>query len=235
MLVTGLARAGRFPAARVDAMIAAIGVKDLRKKISFKKVSVGGISGWRAEVRIPHSHEHRSAAVILRTIQKSRMTKCAKALAVRAFKLLGDAEGAIHGIDPRKVEFHEIGGLDSILDVCLAAAMFDRLGCPKLYCSPLPLCDGKIRCAHGALSSPAPATLLLLKQVPVYGIDSEGETVTPTAIAVLKAFGAEFGRWPAVKILDSVRVFGGRILPNVPNGAAFVLGEPLSKKTLKGL
>jgi pyridinium-3,5-bisthiocarboxylic acid mononucleotide nickel chelatase len=91
-------------------------------------------------------------------------------------------------------------------------------------CGPLPLCDGTVRCDHGLLPAPAPAVLDLLQGVPVRGIQSEGETVTPTAIALLKGLGAQFGAWPEMTIARTALVYGGRVLPGVPNGALFATG-----------
>jgi uncharacterized protein (DUF111 family) len=225
MLVTGLSKIGNFSSVQINRWIQDIGVPELKNSLKIHKAAVQGIAGWQAKVKVKHCHHHRPLTEIHRIIRKSRLSVPAKKLASAAFDLLAKAEGEIHHMDPRKVEFHEIGGLDSILDICLSSAMFAELDPAKFFVSPLPVCDGNIRCAHGILSAPAPATLLLLKNVPVYGIDSEGETVTPTAIALLKAFGASFGRWPSVKIKKSVRIYGGRLLPNVPNGAVFILGE----------
>ena len=147
-----------------------------------------------------------------------------------AFETLAIAEGEIHGKPPEEITFHEVGALDSILDICLVSAIFDQLSPDSFVCSPLPVCDGVIRCEHGMLAAPAPAVLQMLEGVPVYGIDSTGETITPTAIALLKALGARFEGWPAMTVEKVVRVFGGRIVPNVPNGAIFVLGRPHALK-----
>lgn len=101
--------------------------------------------------------------------------------------------------------------------------MFTHLAPKKVYCSPLPLCDCVIRCEHGYIASPTPAVQEMLRGVPVYGIYSKGETVTPTALAFLRAANAQFGNWPQVEVQDVVRAFGGRVLPGVPNGAMFFL------------
>ena len=176
-------------------------------------------------VAIPREHAHRSLADIRKLIEASGYTARARQLAQSAFERLAKAEGEIHGKPPEEVTFHEVGALDSILDICLVSAIFDLLSPDRFVCSPLPVCDGVIRCEHGMLAAPAPAVLQLLEGVPVYGIDSSGETITPTAIALLKALGARFERWPALTVQNVVRVFGGKVIPNVPNGAIFVLGS----------
>lgn len=115
----------------------------------------------------------------------------------------------------------------SASDICLAAALLDRIAPAALVCSPLPLCDGIVRCAHGILAAPAPAVQEMLGGIPVYGIPSTGETVTPTALAFLRTAGARFGSWPAMTVETVVRAYGGRLLPGVPNGAIFALGRSL--------
>jgi len=223
MLVTGLARLAAVSAEALQQLVGSIGIPALHGVLQIQRCSVHGISGWRAQIALAAEHHHRSLADIREIIGASAMTPTAKALALEAFTVLGRAESAIHDIPLEAVRFHEVGALDSILDTCLAAALLDRLAPKALYCSPLPLCDGVIRCDHGVLASPAPAVQEMLRDIPVYGIDSSGETVTPTAIAFLRAAGAVFGGWPQATIVDVARAYGGRVLPGVPNGAMFFL------------
>ena len=225
MLLTGFARLTDMDQPALDLMIHGIGLPPLNGCVAIKPAEVNQLSGWRAEVTLPLEHSHRSFDDIRRIIRASGLTPSAKALAEDAFHRLAVAEGVVHNRSPEQVTFHEVGALDSILDVCLSAALFDRLDVEHLRCSPLPVCDGTVQSAHGVLATPAPAVLLLLEGVPVYGIDSEGETVTPTALALLKALGAEFGPWPTMVVERVERVYGGRVLPNIPNGAIFALGQ----------
>ena len=228
MLVAGLAVIGGAAVEDLQELTERIGLPDLRGSISIEAAKLEGITGWRAAVRIPEparGHAHRHYSGIKQLIASSALSCGAQEIAQRAFADLARVEGEIHGVPMEKAAFHEVGALDSILDICLAAALFDRLAPDAFFCSPLPICDGVIHCAHGVLSSPAPAALKLLEGVPVYGVDSSGETVTPTGIAVLKACGANFGGWPEMTIIKSCRVFGSRSLPNLPNGAVFALGE----------
>ena len=234
MLLTGLARISATSQDALDRLVADLKLADLIGAARMVPKSVADIAGWGLEVTLPshdrhghgqgHGHAHRHLTDVARIIEASAMTARAKELALAAFTLLARAEGAVHGIDPGQVHFHEVGALDSILDVCVCCALFDRISPARFVCSPLPVCDGAVRCAHGLLPAPAPATLALLTGVPVYGIASEGETVTPTAASLLKALGAEFGPWPAMILERQERVYGGRVLPGVPNGALFALG-----------
>lgn len=223
MLVTGLAKLADLSNAELGIVVDSIGLPNLHDVITVAPHSVKGISGWHATIDLPHEHHHRSLKTILGLIEASALEPAAKALAADTFVVLGKAEAAIHDIPLEQVSFHEVGALDSILDICLSAALFTRLAPSSFHCSPLPLCDGVIRCDHGPLASPAPAVQEMLRGVPVYGIDSQGETVTPTALAFLRAAGAKFGKWPQVEIERVVRAYGGRVLPGVPNGAMFFL------------
>src|SRR5206468_12478842 len=112
------------------------------------------------------------------------------------FRSLAEAEGRVHGVAPEIVEFHEVGGLDSIGDICGIAVALEDLGVDELACSPLPAPRGFVDAAHGRLPLPAPATLELLRGAPIYGVDSAVELVTPTGAAVVAALASEFGPLP---------------------------------------
>lgn len=223
MLVAGLARLAGLPNAELGDVVDSIGLPALHDVLTVEPWSVNAISGWRAKISLPREHHHRSLATIEQIVTASSMAPAAKQLATDTFITLGRAESRIHGIPLEEVTFHEVGALDSILDICVSSALFATLAPANFYCSPLPLCDGVIKCEHGYLASPAPAVQEMLRNVPVYGIDSEGETVTPTALAFLLAAGARFGGWPEAEVREVARVYGGRILPGVPNGAMFFL------------
>lgn len=226
MLVAGLAGLGELDEAGLEAAVARVGLPDLVGAVRLVPRSAGGIAGIGLDVSLPPAHEHRHLADILAIIiAASGLEDSAKVMADRTFRLLAEAEAAAHGARPEQAHFHEVGALDSILDVCLACALVYRLGVDRIVCSPLPVCDGTVRCAHGELTTPAPAVLHLLRGIPVYGLASRGETVTPTGAALLRAMGATFGGWPPCVLRRHVRVYGGRLLPGVPNGAIFALGD----------
>lgn len=227
MLVTGLARMARVSDSELDALVESLGIPELCGVLKVRPHSVASISGWKAEITLPAAHAHRTLADIEALIARSTLSRSAAQLALRAFQILAQAEGRVHQIPPDQVHFHEVGALDSILDTCIAAALFSRVAPVRFVCSPLPVCDGYIQCEHGLLASPAPAVLEMLSGVPVYGVSARGETVTPTALAFLKAANADFARWPSFTVESSARAYGGRVLSGVPNGAIFVLGNAL--------
>jgi uncharacterized protein (DUF111 family) len=221
MLLTGLARLAEVSNSELSALVDALGVPALADSTRIEPHGVNGISGWRAQIDLPHEHHHRTLKSILGIIEASALPEPAKALASRAFTVLAEAEAKVHGVAVEAVHFHEVGALDSILDTCLAAALFTRLDPARFICSPLPMCDGMIRCEHGLLANPPPAVQEMLGGVPVYGVDAKGETVTPTALAFLKAAGAIFGKWPQCEVRSVVRAYGGKVWPGLPNGAMF--------------
>ncbi len=225
IMAAGLARMLDADQALLDAAVASIGLPELAGSVSVQPHSLHEVGGWQCRVNLPPEHSHRTLADIRVLLRASAMDEAAKALAEKAFTVLAEAEGAVHGKKADEVSFHEVGALDSILDSCLAAILFARLAPARFVCGSLPLCDGAVRCAHGILPSPAPAVMRLLREVPVHGIASSGETVTPTGLALLKAFGAEFGPWPAMTIEREALIYGARVFAGVPNGAIFAYGK----------
>jgi uncharacterized protein (DUF111 family) len=225
MLVTGLALMAEMSQEGLDLLLADIRLPALVGGARLVERSVHAVSGWGLSVSLPPETAHRSLKDILAIIRGSSLSVGAKAYAEKAFSLLAAAEAGVHGIAPSEIRFHEVGALDSILDICLAAMLFDILSPALFVSSPLPLADGGVRCAHGFLPTPAPAALALLDGVPVRGFPGSGETVTPTAIALLKAFGASFGPWPAMRIERRALVYGSKIFPDAPNGAVWACGR----------
>ena len=186
--------------------------------------TVGSIGGWHADVSLPRQHEHRTLRDIISIIDKSGMQDRAKELAQDTFTTLARAEAAVHGMPVEQIHFHEVGALDSVLDICLTCELFTRLSPDHLVASPLPVADGSVTCAHGVLPVPAPAVLQLLEGIPVRPFPGEGETVTPTAIALLRSLRAEFGPWPSMTVERHALVYGTRTFPGAPNGAVFAFG-----------
>ena len=198
---------------------------ELAGSVQLVRKEVNHIGGWHASVTLPHQHEHRTLTDILSLIASCGMSENGKALASRAFTLLAEAEGAVHGLTPKEVHFHEVGALDSILDMCMTCELFQRLAPSLFVVSPLPVADGFVRCAHGIIPVPAPAVLELMQGVPVRPFPGEGETVTPTAMALLKALDATFGPWPTMKVEKKAIVYGTKVFENAPNGAVFACGS----------
>lgn len=210
---------------KLDERLAALNLGNLIGRVKLVSRQVSQIAGMGLEVDLPKEHEHRHLKDIEEFFARAEIDDQARQLAVKAFRILAEAESAVHNRPVSEIHFHEVGALDSIMDIGLSAVLLTELAPTRLVCGPLPICDGVIRCQHGLLPAPAPAVLRLMEGVPVIGLASRGETVTPTALALLKAAGAEFGLWPALVVEKQTLAYGGRILPYVPNGAIFIRGR----------
>lgn len=227
MLLCGLASLLQIIDEELNYIVKSVGLEVLDNVVKIAPRFVHGIQGMSAVVNLPHEHCHRTNAEIQSIIEKSSLTEKAKQYAKDTFNLLAKAEATVHGKKMEEVCFHEVGALDSILDICVVCALFDKLQIENFICGALPLADGIIQCAHGLIPSPAPAVLQLLENVPVCAFTGKGETITPTAIALLKALKADFGLWPSMKIEKSILVYGSKVFENAPNGSIFALGQAL--------
>ncbi|MBI4774792.1 MAG: nickel pincer cofactor biosynthesis protein LarC [Deltaproteobacteria bacterium] len=183
-----------------------------------------GIGGQRFEVLHEAGHSHRGLGDITRMIEGSDLPSRVRSRSLEAFRKVAEAESRIHGLPVEAVHFHEVGAVDSIVDIVGIMLALDILGVEKAYCSPLPLGRGSISCAHGVIPLPAPAALEILKGVPVYGVELEGETVTPTGAAVISVVCLEFGPLPEMKVSRIGYGAGKREWPDRPNVLRAVLG-----------
>jgi pyridinium-3,5-bisthiocarboxylic acid mononucleotide nickel chelatase len=174
-----------------------------------------------------HGCLHRSWSDIRRLIENSDLVNSTKQRAVRVFQRLAEVEGRMHGRSPDEVHFHEVGAVDSIIDIVGAAIAWDFFHIDYAVASPLPLGSGWIETAHGRLPLPAPATLALLEGAPTYGSGLEVELVTPTGAAFLTALVDEFGLRPAMTIRKVGHGAGRRDLPDRPNILRVTIGETL--------
>lgn len=224
MFLAGLLRMTEIGESALDERLCAI-LPELAGTVRLVRRQVNHISGWHAQVLLPHQHEHRTLKDVTTLIATSSMHEAAKRLAIDTFTLLARAEGTVHEKKPEEIHFHEIGALDSILDICMSCELFIQLAPSHFVVSPLPVADGSVHCAHGVIPVPAPAVLELLEGIPVRPFSAEGETVTPTAAALLRAFGATFGPWPAMRVEKNALVYGTRVFLDAPNGAIFAYGE----------
>lgn len=223
IFLAGMLRMTECGPDETETLLAAI-MPELAGSLRLVRRQVNHIGGWHAEVSLPHQHAHRTLTDITELIAAGGMSDDAKRLSTDTFALLARAEAAVHEKRPEDVHFHEVGALDSILDICLSCELFVRLAPSRLVVSPLPVADGDVACAHGVIPVPAPAVLELMHGVPVRPFPGQGETVTPTAMALLRALGAEFGPWPAMRVEKRALVYGTRVFPDAPNGAIFAWG-----------
>lgn len=179
-----------------------------------------------------HSHEHghhhhnhsRNLTDIVNLIEQSQLAPIIKEQSIKIFRRLAVAEAKIHGTVPEKIHFHEVGAVDAIVDIVGAVICLQLLQVDKIVVSPLPMGTGFVRCEHGTIPVPAPATMELLKGLSTYGSDHKGETVTPTGAAILSTLADSFGAMPLMNVKNVGYGAGTRDF-GVPNLLRVVLGE----------
>src|SRR5437763_548807 len=179
MTLGALVDAGVDPRA-IESAVASLG---LDCALGFETVRRGGFRANYARVRAPHEHAHRHLHHIEAIIDRSTLTPRQNELAKRILLRLGEAEAAVHGIDLQKIHFHEVGAVDSIVDIVGAAVGLDLLGAERIEASPLPPGRGSVKAAHGRMPLPAPGTAELLKGVPLAESTADLEQTTPTGAA----------------------------------------------------
>jgi uncharacterized protein (TIGR00299 family) protein len=199
-------------------------VPTLRYTLSVSKKTVHSVRATRFHVVCPDQEPARTWKQIRSLIASSKLHPEVKETGINIFSRLAEAEGKIHGIALEKVHFHEIGATDSIVDIVAAAVGAHELGIDAFYFSRIPLGRGLTRALHGPLPIPGPATLELLKGIPVQGIDLDGETVTPTGAAIVRALGEGFGAQPGMTIEKIGYGAGQKDFPDRPNLFRLVIG-----------
>ena len=186
--------------------------------ISFESAETCGILGTRMRVcihgqeehshdtnhrpheRNEHHHEHRSLADIEEIIDSLDVSPRVKGDAKAVYMLIAEAESAVHGRSVSQVHFHELGAIDAVADVVTASMLFEQINPQRVIVSPVCVGKGYVKCAHGMLPVPAPATARLLQDIPIYAGDIESELCTPTGAALLKHFAGEFSSMPTMRV-----------------------------------
>lgn len=172
-----------------------------------------------------HVHCHRGLAEILAMLHRSEISSQAKVWAEKIFRRLAAVEAEIHGVTPEEIHFHEVGAVDSIVDIFGTCIALDLLGVEKIYCPGHKIGHGTVRCAHGLMPVPAPATARLLEGFPVTRLDIESELTTPTGAAVLTTLSSGTLYSGACKILATGYGHGRKEFDSVPNLLRSVLFE----------
>ena len=195
--------------------------------LATERAEVSGIGVLRASVGYPEEHAHRTFRDIRALIENAGLPDRASSCAIEAFRRLAVAEGAVHGEDPDNVTFHEVGAVDSIVDVVGSCIALDLLDADSVSCGPLPMGTGVVEAAHGPLPVPGPAVLEVLKGSRVRWTEEPRETTTPTGAALMSAFtGGAFSDAAPPMTLRSVGYGAGRAsLRDAPNLLRAVVGE----------
>jgi pyridinium-3,5-bisthiocarboxylic acid mononucleotide nickel chelatase len=193
-------------------------------EISEKRVNKAGLVSTQVEVLVQDRERERRLAEILTLVQESQLPEKIKDKALGVFQRIGSVEAKIHGLNVENIHLHELGGLDTIIDVVGVLLGMDLLDIDRVFASPLPLGTGVIQSAHGTIPLPAPATLALLEGVPIVGSEFNYELVTPTGAALLTNLVHEFGIIPTMRLLKTGYGAGKRDLP-IPNVLRLLIGE----------
>jgi pyridinium-3,5-bisthiocarboxylic acid mononucleotide nickel chelatase len=173
----------------------------------------------------PHEHAHRGLKQIREIINRAEISAGAKAKAVRIFEALGAAEAKIHNSDIEEIHFHEVGAIDAIVDIVCSAVGAEALNVDEWVCSPLNVGGGTVECAHGTFPIPAPATLELLKNAPVYSGQIQKELVTPTGAAIVSVLAHRFSSFPRMRTERTGYGAGSRDFKGHPNVMRLSVGE----------
>jgi hypothetical protein len=199
--------------------------------VSVEKVVKKGMGGSQAVVSVDedhHHHHHRHLHHIEAIIGGSDLDDRVKRDSIHIFHRLAEAEAKVHRTSVEKIHFHEVGAMDAIIDVVGAAAGFAALGIEEIHCSPLHVGSGTVECAHGTLPVPAPATMELIRGIPIYSTGVAGELLTPTGAAILTTLATGFGPLPAMTV-EKIGYGAGTSEPAIPNLLRLCLGRTVDE------
>jgi uncharacterized protein (TIGR00299 family) protein len=211
--------------------------------ISIDDINEQGMSGVRAKVKLnehhhhhhheqDHGHQHgRHLSTIQKLITESELPAAVKNQALEVFQKIGEAEAAIHGVDIEKIHFHEVGAMDSIIDIVGCCLALHKLGADEVSIRKLPQGHGTIECAHGTYPNPAPATLRILEGFPVQDVDEPFELVTPTGAALISSWRSAEVPGDGSRAVKTAYSFGHRKLSGRPNLLRATLYESSEDQT----
>lgn len=174
-------------------------------------------------------HAHRGLREIREIIGRAEIGQTARETAIRIFEVLGAAEAKIHNTNIEEIHFHEVGAVDAIVDITCAAVGAEALGVNAIICSPLNVGGGVVKCAHGTFPIPAPATLEILRNAPVYSGEIHKELVTPTGAAIVSVLASRYGSFPRMTPEKTAYGAGSRDLGEFPNVLRITVGETLEQ------
>lgn len=197
-------------------------------QLEFIKVKKHGIGGTKVNVLTEESHPHRGLKDIYDILEKSSLPEKTIEKVKNIFLTLAQAEAKVHHTQPEEIHFHEVGAVDAIIDIVGAVIGIEELGIEEIYASPLNVGSGFVQCAHGLMPVPAPATIEILKGVPIYSQGAKSELVTPTGAAIIKTLAKDFGSLPEFVVEHSGYGAGQRNL-DIPNLLQIIIGKKKKK------
>ncbi len=222
MLLGALVSAG-WPLERLQAVVQALKLEDVN--IQAEHVSKHHLIGTQISVLAPNAQPLRHPADLIALIEQADLSETVQKRAVDVIMALAKAEAQVHGVPLEEVHFHEVGAVDTLVDVVGTVAGLEALGVNQVVSAPLPWSHGTIQIAHGRFPVPPPAVTALLEGIPVIGVDVEGEMVTPTGAALVTCLADSFGLIPSMTVTRVGYGAGMRDWPDRPNLLRLVLGE----------
>jgi uncharacterized protein (TIGR00299 family) protein len=208
-----------------DAVLAGIASLGLPIEIAIEKVRKGGFAATQIFVDAPPQEDHRHLPEIEAILSRGTLTPTQRALALKIFRRLAEAEAAVHGVTVEEVHFHEVGALDSIADIAGSAIALDLLAVEKFTSGPVAVGGGTLKCEHGVMPVPAPATAELLKGVPLRPAPVKSELTTPTGAAILTSVVTEYIDTPALAIEQIGHGAGSKDFLEQPNFLRIFVGR----------
>ncbi len=202
--------------------------------ISAERVKRKAIAATKVHVEAGPQHHHRHLSDILKMIDSASLAPRAAENACKIFRRLGEAEAKVHNIPVEKVHFHEVGAVDSIIDIVGSAIGFDLLGITEFSCSALDVGSGRVQTEHGILPVPAPATADLLRGAPTFSSGVQKELVTPTGAAVATTLSSSYGKMPPMLISAVGYGAGSADLAEQSNVLRLLLGESVPRQAAAG-
>jgi pyridinium-3,5-bisthiocarboxylic acid mononucleotide nickel chelatase len=221
MILGALVDAG-LPFAELQDALNLLGLPEF--ELSESRVMRGAFAATKVDVRTTDAVHARGLAEIEQILAAGRLPDAVQARALSIFQRMAQAEAGIHGVPVETIHFHELGAVDTIVDVTGALLALEGLGVRRVVSSPVPLGRGMARSAHGAMPLPPPATVALLRGAKVVGVDHAVETVTPTAAALLAELAEDFGPIPPMQLTAVGYGAGTRTTPE-PNVLRVLLGD----------
>ncbi|NOY09717.1 MAG: nickel pincer cofactor biosynthesis protein LarC [Spirochaetes bacterium] len=209
-----------------------LGLKGYELQITEKKVNGISATDFKVTLTDENSYHHVNLPDIEKIIGNSGLNNKIKGLSKKIFRCIAEAEMDVHNLPVEQVHFHEVGAVDSIIDIVGTAICMSMLNPDSIYSSPLHLGSGFVKCSHGLIPVPAPATVEILKGVPVYSTGIQGELVTPTGAAIVKTLAAQFINLPSMKI-EKAGYGTGKKSYDIPNALRVFFGQEISLKELQ--
>ena len=225
MLLGALIDVG-WPEERLRDVVARLRIGEVQ--LVTERVNKHGISATQVNVISSPQQPHRGFNDLVSIILQADLPAAIQERAIAAVTLLAEAESTVHNLPVEKIHFHEVGAVDTIVDIVGALVGMQELNVSEIYSSAMPWSRGTVKTEHGVLPVPPPAVAMLLRDVPVIGVDIDGETVTPTGATLARTLARQFGQMPAMTVSRVGYGAGQRDWPDRPNVLRLIIGQGIN-------